>query len=271
MPGRVIYMGSIPYDQTEEQVLDIASSIGPVANLKMMFDKDTGRSKGFAFVEYNDVETASSAVRNLNNYSIGNRQLKCDFSSEQSLSSGNSNTNNNSTNNSNGLKHSRRDELPPLPSGITLSQGESYAESISRTLKGLDPVRQQKLIQEAIVMSKRNPVLMEQLLSQCPQLSYALVETLLVTNTAKPDAISQILLSNVKAEAQAQEQQQQQQQTQQQQQQQEEPLDEERIALIKQVIAIPDEDLQGLPEDQRLPILEIKQNYANGVYGTLSL
>jgi cleavage stimulation factor subunit 2 len=135
----------------------------------------------------------------------------------------------------------------------------------------LDPVRQQKLIQEAIVMSKRNPVLMEQLLSQCPQLSYALVETLLVTNTAKPDAISQILLSNVKAEAQAQEQQQQQQQTQQQQQQQEEPLDEERIALIKQVIAIPDEDLQGLPEDQRLPILEIKQNYANGVYGTLSL
>lgn len=74
-PSKVIYIGSIPFDQTEEQIMgmfceifttfllesncllidgvsDIAKSIGPVVKLEMMFDKDTGRSKGYAFVEY---------------------------------------------------------------------------------------------------------------------------------------------------------------------------------------------------------------------------
>lgn len=86
-PGRVVYVGSIPYDQTEEQVLDIFRSVGPVANFKLVFDKDTGKSKGFGFVEYHDVETAASAVRNLNNFQTGSRSIRVDFSHETSISS----------------------------------------------------------------------------------------------------------------------------------------------------------------------------------------
>lgn len=84
-PGRVIYVGSIPYDQTEEQILDIFRSVGPVVNFRLVFDKDSGKSKGFGFVEYHDAETAASAVRNLNNYPIGARNLKVDFSHETSI------------------------------------------------------------------------------------------------------------------------------------------------------------------------------------------
>lgn len=84
-PGRVIYVGSIPYDQTEEQILDIFRSVGPVVNFRLVFDKDSGKSKGFGFVEYHDAETAASAVRNLNNYQIGSRNLKVDFSHETSI------------------------------------------------------------------------------------------------------------------------------------------------------------------------------------------
>jgi cleavage stimulation factor subunit 2 len=84
--GKVVYVGSIPYDQTEEQILDIFRSVGPVANFKLVFDKDTGKSKGFGFVEYHDKETAASAVRNLNNFPIGSRNLRVDFSHEASLS-----------------------------------------------------------------------------------------------------------------------------------------------------------------------------------------
>lgn len=42
------------FDELELTIInkDIAKSIGPVVNLKMMFDKETGKSKGFAFVEY---------------------------------------------------------------------------------------------------------------------------------------------------------------------------------------------------------------------------
>lgn len=84
-PGRVIYVGSIPYDQTEEQILDIFRSVGPVVNFRLVFDKDSGKSKGFGFVEYHDAETAASAVRNLNNYQIGSRYLKVDFSHETTI------------------------------------------------------------------------------------------------------------------------------------------------------------------------------------------
>lgn len=244
IPSKVIYIGSIPYDQTEEQVLDIARSIGPVVNMKMMFDKDSGKSKGFAFVEYHDIETASSAVRNLNNYNIGPRQLKCDFSTEQSLA------NSNNLINLNGK--SRKDELPPLPLGINLNN-ETFAESISNTLRNLDSTRLTKLVDDSIAMSKKNPVLMEELLSQCPQLSYALVEALLTNNRISPDQVTGLLINReTKDEEIIQEE-----------------LDDEKISLIKQVLEISDDDLKNLPEDQRNSILEIKQNYANGVYGTL--
>ena len=85
-PSRVVYLGSIPYDQTEEQILDLCSNVGPVINLKMMFDPQTGRSKGYAFIEFRDLESSASAVRNLNGYQLGSRFLKCGYSSNSDIS-----------------------------------------------------------------------------------------------------------------------------------------------------------------------------------------
>lgn len=47
-----------------------------------MFDRETGRSKGYGFAEYIDAETAASAVRNLDNYEIMGRKLRVDYSSQ---------------------------------------------------------------------------------------------------------------------------------------------------------------------------------------------
>lgn len=60
----VVFVGNIPYDVTEEQIVDIMKGVGPVVSFRLMFDRETGRSKGFGFCEYTDVETASSALRN---------------------------------------------------------------------------------------------------------------------------------------------------------------------------------------------------------------
>ncbi|CAM9019757.1 unnamed protein product [Wickerhamomyces anomalus] len=224
VPGKVIYIGSIPYDQTEEQVLD--------------------------------VETASSAVRNLNNYSIGNRSLKCDFSNENSLSGSNG------TGNNSGKGNNRsEDTLPPLPPGRSLRPGESYSDAISQTLQSLDPTRLNNLIRDVKQMSQKNPILMEELLAQCPQLSYALVETLLITQKASPEDITQILLGSAIQENQTN--------GDVPQVQEEEQIDEEKLALIKQVLEISDQELAQLPEDQRASILQIKENAQNGVYGGL--
>jgi cleavage stimulation factor subunit 2 len=90
--------------------IDITKSIGPVVNLEIMLDKETGKSKGYVFVEYPNVETVSSAVENLNNYSIGDRQVKFDFSLENTLSPAGENN----------LSSKNEDTLPLLSSGTAL-------------------------------------------------------------------------------------------------------------------------------------------------------
>lgn len=68
----VVFVGNIPYDVTEEQIIDIMKGVGPVVGFRLMFDRETGRSKGFGFCEYTDVESASSALRNRIYYHFSN-------------------------------------------------------------------------------------------------------------------------------------------------------------------------------------------------------
>jgi cleavage stimulation factor subunit 2 len=70
-PSRVVFIGNIPFDLSEEQLIDIFKEVGPITNFRLMFDKDTGKPRGFAFCEYSDPETAGSAIRNLNGFDVG--------------------------------------------------------------------------------------------------------------------------------------------------------------------------------------------------------
>lgn len=67
---------------SETQITDIFSTVGRVVCFRMVFDRDTGRSKGYGFAEYIDAETAASAVRNLDNFEIMGRKLRVDYSSQ---------------------------------------------------------------------------------------------------------------------------------------------------------------------------------------------
>lgn len=78
-PLRVVFIGNIPYDCTEEQLLSIFNTVGPVASLRLVFDRETGKPKGYGFCEYFDTETARSCIRNLTNYEVNGRNLRLDF------------------------------------------------------------------------------------------------------------------------------------------------------------------------------------------------
>ncbi|RKP26932.1 hypothetical protein SYNPS1DRAFT_21417 [Syncephalis pseudoplumigaleata] len=58
-------VGNIPYDFTEEQLIDIFKEVGPVKSLRLMFDRETGKPRGYGFCEYFDAETAGSAMQRL--------------------------------------------------------------------------------------------------------------------------------------------------------------------------------------------------------------
>ena len=68
--ARSCFVGNIPYEATEEQLKEVFSNVGPVMSFKLVFDRDSGKPRGYGFCEYMDPETAASAMRNLNGESI---------------------------------------------------------------------------------------------------------------------------------------------------------------------------------------------------------
>ncbi|KAG0023919.1 Pre-mRNA-processing factor 19 [Entomortierella chlamydospora] len=77
--SKVVFVGNIPYEQTEEQLIEIFSEVGPVVSFRLVFERETGKPRGYGFCEFQDERTAASAVRNLNGREIGNRSLKVDY------------------------------------------------------------------------------------------------------------------------------------------------------------------------------------------------
>jgi len=71
-----IYVGNLPYSATEGDVSALFSAHGPVDRVKIITDRETGQSKGFAFVTLGDQSQVNAAVEALNNYDYNGRPLR---------------------------------------------------------------------------------------------------------------------------------------------------------------------------------------------------
>lgn len=70
-----IYVGNLSYKVEENELRQIFEEYGEVASVKIITDKYSGRSKGFAFIEMNDEEQAKKAIEELNQKEIDGRQI----------------------------------------------------------------------------------------------------------------------------------------------------------------------------------------------------
>ncbi len=70
-----LYVGGLPYQTTEQDLLDLFEQVGQVTNASVITDRATGRSKGFGFVEMSDDQEARSAIERLNGTSMGDRTI----------------------------------------------------------------------------------------------------------------------------------------------------------------------------------------------------
>jgi RNA recognition motif-containing protein len=70
-----LFVGSLPYSVTDDDLADLFKDFGTVASAKVIFDRETNRSKGFGFVEFEDDAAAKQAVDALNNKEIQGRTI----------------------------------------------------------------------------------------------------------------------------------------------------------------------------------------------------
>jgi cold-inducible RNA-binding protein len=71
-----IYVGNLPYNTTEDDLRTLFAQAGTVSSVTLIKDRDTGQSKGFAFVEMSSQSEAEKAIQTFNGYSMANRPLK---------------------------------------------------------------------------------------------------------------------------------------------------------------------------------------------------
>ncbi len=83
-----IYVGNLPYSATEEDVSGLFANYGPVDRVKIITDRETGRSKGFAFVTLGDQSQLNSAIEALNGFDYQGRALRVNASEPKEFKPG---------------------------------------------------------------------------------------------------------------------------------------------------------------------------------------
>ncbi|KAI6717434.1 hypothetical protein JHW43_000090 [Diplocarpon mali] len=206
-PSKSVFVGNIPYGLTEEQIIRIFSTAGKVLNFRLVYDRETGRPKGFGFVEFPDSDSAASAVRNLNDHEIMNRKLRVDFSNDGD---------NDDTSAPAGYQHPppiaismplngyaaplhqpepppRTSSIPPLPLGVDLPPNLNCPDAISRTLNTLPPAQLLDVLSQMKTLATTDAARATELLQQAPQLSYAIFQALLLMGLVSTEALSSVV------------------------------------------------------------------------------
>ncbi|PIP17703.1 MAG: RNA-binding protein [Parcubacteria group bacterium CG23_combo_of_CG06-09_8_20_14_all_35_9] len=73
--AKKLYVGSLPYDITQDQLNELFSQVGTVVSANIITDKFSGRSKGFGFVEMSSDEEAQKAIKKLDGSKMGERTI----------------------------------------------------------------------------------------------------------------------------------------------------------------------------------------------------
>ena len=70
-----LYVGGLPYQTTEQDLIELFEQVGQVTEVSIITDRGTGRSKGFGFVEMSDQQAARTAIERLNGATLGDRTI----------------------------------------------------------------------------------------------------------------------------------------------------------------------------------------------------
>ena len=73
--GKKLYVGNLPFSATDQILMDTFSQVGTVVSAKVITDRETGRSRGFGFVEMSDEAASKKAIAELDGATVENRTI----------------------------------------------------------------------------------------------------------------------------------------------------------------------------------------------------
>jgi RNA recognition motif-containing protein len=83
-----LFIGNLSFDTNELELRDLFTQNGTVVDLKVVTDRETGRSRGFAFVEMSSQDEANTAISELNGREFGGRTIKVNEAEERGARTG---------------------------------------------------------------------------------------------------------------------------------------------------------------------------------------
>ena len=86
--SKKLYVGNLSYEVTEDELTQAFGQCGQVSNVNIIKDRDSGRSKGFAFVEMVNEEEAAQAINTMTGQDLKGRPLTVDHAKEKSRGRG---------------------------------------------------------------------------------------------------------------------------------------------------------------------------------------
>ncbi len=70
-----LYVGGLPYSTTDQELQELFAAHGTVTSASVISDRETGRSKGFGFVEFESADEAQAAIKALDGSDLGGRKI----------------------------------------------------------------------------------------------------------------------------------------------------------------------------------------------------
>ncbi|KAI3837115.1 hypothetical protein MKW92_035170 [Papaver armeniacum] len=201
---RCVFVGNIPYDTTEEQLVQICEEVGPVVSFRLVTDRETGRPKGFGFCEYKDEETALSARRNLQGYEINGRQLRVDFAESDKSAADRNRSTPSVVDSQKSIGGPGGDSGLDQPIGVSLAStaasvmagalgsaqnGGLGSDQLTNYLANMSRNKMFEIMSEMKVMATQNKELARKLLLSSPQLPKALFQAQIMLGMVTPQVL----------------------------------------------------------------------------------
>ncbi|KAL1745954.1 hypothetical protein HDZ31DRAFT_81554 [Schizophyllum fasciatum] len=194
-------VGNVPYNMSEEELIEVFKSVGDVVGFRLVFDRETGKPRGYGFCEFADHETALSAVRNLNNIDVKGRNLRIDLADSDPQLEGKT------TVRGELIDGPERPRPPPdpraflntLPPGIPVPPGSTCLDTISQILASMPPAQLMEVLAQMKSFVLNHGDAARLLMQSHPQLAYALFQALLLNNIVDPVILQRMLADTSKS------------------------------------------------------------------------